>query len=181
MTNRLLAALSLVAASAVPLLPAVAAPSAAAVGCTVTVRLSPGAISDQVACLEQRLLELGYGIGPADTYYDPLTAVAVRDFQQHRGLYPDGIVTSVTGRQMGLRGALPTGPDVARVTVIGDSTSAAMRWYDEANNSTSTYDILGSDYDLLWSVESCRRLVQPSCVGRTDPGTGLKWKPVRRW
>ena len=34
-----------------------------------------------------------------------------------------------------------------------------MRWYDEANNTTTIYDIMGSSYDLLWSVESCRRLV----------------------
>lgn len=132
----------------------------------------------EVACLESRLAELGYTVGAPDTAYDNLTYAAVGHFQSVHGLYVDGIVTSVVARQLGLRGPLPTGPGVPRVTVIGDSTSAAMRWYDEATNTTSIYDIMGSTYDLLWSVESCRRLVAPSCTGRTDPGVGLKWTPV---
>jgi len=102
---------------------------------------------------------------------------AVRDFQRKRGLYADGIITSITGRQLGLRGALPPAGS-PKVTVLGDSTSAAMRWYDEARNETAIYDVMGTTYDLQWSVESCRRLMATSCVGRTDPGTGLRWTPV---
>lgn len=153
-------------------------PVASAVSCTVLVKLSPGQVNGAVACLEQRLVELGYGgIGTPDSTYGTNSVNAVKAFQSARGLYTDGIVTSVTGRQLGLRGALP-GANAARVTVLGDSTSAAMRWYDEANNNTTRYDIMGGSYDLLWSIESCRRLVNASCTGRTDPGTGLKWKPV---
>jgi hypothetical protein len=110
--------------------------------------------------------------------YDNLTYAAVGHFQSVHGLYVDGIVTSIVARELGVRGPLPTGAGVPRVTVIGDSTSAAMRWFDEASNTTSIYDIMGTTYDLRWSVESCRRLTAPSCTGRTDPGVGLKWTPV---
>ncbi len=179
MKRQLLASLTLSVATAVPLVPLAGAPTAAAVSCTVTTRLSPGAVSPQVECLEQRLVELGFaGIGTPDTVYSGASITAVAYFQQTRGLYPDGIVTSVTGRQLGVRGPLPTGPGTAKVTVIGDSTSAAMRWYDEANNVSTIYDVMGTSYDLQWSIESCRRLVNTSCVGRVDPGTGHQWRPV---
>ena len=166
--------IALVAPGVVPM----AVPAASAVSCAVVERLSPGSVHPGVVCLEQRLIEFGYsGISGPDTTYDIGSAAAVMDFQSARGLYADGIVTSVTGRQLGLRGALaPAG--AARVTVIGDSTSAAMRWYDEANNNSARYDVMADTYDLLWSVESCRRLVATSCTGRSDPGSGLKWTPV---
>ena len=155
-----------------------ATPRADAVSCTVTVRLWPGTADEGVRCLEQRLIELGIpGIDGPDTMYDSISTDAVKAFQVDRGLYPDGIVTSVTARQLGLRGAMPP-PDAPRVTVIGDSTSASLRWYDEAANNTARYDVMGSDYDLLWSVESCRRLVKTSCGARNDPTTGLRWTPM---
>ncbi|MEY4173272.1 MAG: hypothetical protein RI900_437 [Actinomycetota bacterium] len=176
MTKRLLAcsaAFALAASCA-----SIAAPTVHAVDCRVDVRLAPGASNTAVTCLEQRLVELGYTVGTPDTSYGTASVNAVKAFQTSRGLYNDGIVTSVTARQLGLRGPLPSGPSTPRVTVIGDSTSAAMRWYDEANNVTTIYDTMGAASDLQWSVESCRRLVSASCTGRTDPGTGLKWKPV---
>jgi hypothetical protein len=177
MISRLIAAAAVLAATAVPLVPVADAPMASAVSCTVAVRLSPGVNNAAVRCLEQRLQELGYRSIVVDNVYDAVSAGAVRDFQRKRGLYPDGLITSITGRQLGLRGALPpTGSP--KVTVLGDSTSAAMRWYDEARNETAIYDVMGASYDLQWSVESCRRLMAPSCVGRTDPGTGLRWVPV---
>ncbi len=150
----------------------------AADGCTVGVVLKPYATGAAVSCLEQRLVDLGYAVGGPDTYYDAVTLKAVKAYQTTRGLYSDGIVTSIVARQLGLRGTLPSGPDVSRVTVIGDSTSAAMRWYDEANNVTTAYDVMGAHHDLVWSIESCRRLVTASCRGRVDPGTGLQWAPV---
>ena len=177
MISRLLAAATVLAATAVPMLPSATAPTAAAVSCTVTTRLEPGVSNAAVLCLEQRLQELGYPSIVVDTRYDSVSVGAVRDFQRKRGLYPDGIVTSITGRQLGLRGALPAAGS-PKVTVLGDSTSAAMRWYDEARNETTIYDVMGTTYDLQWSVESCRRLMATSCVGRTDPGTGLRWTPV---
>ena len=147
-------------------------------GCTVGVVLKPYAVNPAVPCLEQRMAELGYTVGSVDTYYDPTTVKAVKAYQATRGLYTDGIVTSIVARQLGLRGSLPAGPTVSKVTVIGDSTSAAMRWYDEANNVTTAYDVMGNHHDLVWSIESCRRLVATSCRGRVDPGTGLQWAPT---
>ena len=144
----------------------------------VTVNLSPGTSNAAVQCLEQRLIELGYTsiVGP-DNSYDAASVNAVKTFQVSRGLHADGVVTSITGRQLGLRGALaPAG--AARVTLIGDSTAAALRWYDEANGSTARYDVMAEKYDTLWSVESCRRLVAYSCVGRNDPTTGARFTPV---
>ena len=136
MISRLLAAVAVAATAAVPMLPIAGAPPAAAVSCTVTTRLSPGASNSAVLCLEQRLRELGYPGIVADTFYDGVSVGAVRDFQSKRGLYADGIITSITGRQLGLRGALPPAGS-PKVTVLGDSTSAAMRWYDEARNEAS--------------------------------------------
>ena len=177
MISRFLAAAGVLAAVAVPLVPVADAPVVSAVSCTVTVRLTPGVTNAAVTCLEQRLRELGYASIVVDTRYDAVSVGAVRDFQRKRGLYADGIVTSITGRQLGLRGALPAAGS-PKVTVLGDSTSAAMRWYDEARNETAIYDVMGTTYDLQWSVESCRRLMANSCVGRTDLGSGLRWTPV---
>lgn len=176
MTKRLLACSAAFALAAMCV--SIAAPTVHAVDCRVDVRLAPGSFNTAVTCLEQRLVELGYTVGTPDKSYGTASVNAVKAFQTARGLYNDGIVTSVTARQLGLRGPLPSGPSVPRVTVIGDSTSAAMRWYDEANNVTTIYDTMGTGSDLQWSVESCRRLVAASCTGRTDPGTGLKWKPI---
>ncbi|MEI8239169.1 MAG: peptidoglycan-binding domain-containing protein, partial [Actinomycetota bacterium] len=147
--------------------------------CTVTVKILPNTRSNSAPCLETRLIGLGYSnIGKPSLLYGAASVRAVKQFQMQRGLYPDGIVTSITARELGLRGPLPTSPSTARVTIIGDSTSAAMRWYDEANDRTTIYDVMGGAYDLVWSLESCRRLVATSCVGRVDPGTGGQWRPV---
>lgn len=151
--------------------------SAAESECVLAVRLEPGDRDRAVRCLERRLRALGFRVGDPDAEYDAASVSAVRAFQRQRGLYPDGIVTSITSRQLGLRGGLPPA-GAPRITVLGDSTAAAMRWYDEARNQTTIYDVMGRRYDLVWSVESCRRLVKASCVGRIDPGTGHRWQPV---
>ncbi|MFZ4720334.1 MAG: peptidoglycan-binding protein, partial [Ilumatobacteraceae bacterium] len=175
MIRRLLAA-SLLAATTVSVTPLLDAPQASAVTCTVTVRIKPGAVGTPVRCLEQRLRELGMATGPVDTVYDATSVRSVKRFQVSRGLYADGLVTSITGRQLGLRGALPPA-GTTKITVLGDSTSAAMRWYDEARNETTIYDVMGRSYDLAWSIESCKRLWAASCYGRLDPGTGFRWTP----
>lgn len=178
MKNRLVApclALALLATCAVS---AASAPPAEAASCTVTVNLVPGAVNPAVLCLEQRLVELGYPVGTPDTSYGAASQAAVKAFQTSRGMFPHGTVTSITARQLGLRGPLPTGPTVPRVTVLGDSTAAAMRWYDEANGVSEIYDVMGASTDLVWSVESCRRLVAASCRGRTDTVTNIRMTPV---
>ena len=177
MLKNLLSTVAFAAVAAAPLTPVFDVPAASAATCTVTVRLSPGVRSGSVGCLERRLRALGYTVGTPDVVYDSTSVAAVKAFQRTRGLYPDGLITSITGRQLGLRGALPPAGS-PKVTVIGDSTSAAMRWYDEARNETGIYDVMGTSYDLAWSIESCKRLMAPSCVGRVDPGTGNRWIPA---
>jgi hypothetical protein len=153
-------------------------PSVAA-ACKVLATIEPNTHNVGAPCLEKRLMALGYtSVTKADLFYDTVSVRAVQRFQTLRGLFPDGLVTSITSRELGLRGPLPAAPGTARLTIIGDSTSAAMRWYDEANNRTAIYDVMGNTYDLVWSLESCRRLVATSCVGRVDPGNGGQWRPV---
>jgi len=177
MRKRTAVVLGVALATVVPAMPA-ATPVALAVSCSVTVVVAPGQTNNAVLCLEQRLAELGYtGFGAPDTYFGSATATAVKAFQTSRGLYPDGIVHSLTSRQLGLRGIGAPSLNPVRATLIGDSTMAAMRWYDEANNVTTRYDTVGNNYDLILSAESCRRLVATSCTGRTDPSTGFKWVP----
>ncbi|MGB8858263.1 MAG: peptidoglycan-binding protein [Ilumatobacteraceae bacterium] len=178
MTTRPWLAITLTAASVAASV-ALAVPSVvSAAACSAMQRIDPAQIDPSVVCVEQRLIELGYRdiVGPDDVYDGP-SVEAVKGFQSSRGLHPDGIITSVTARQLGLRGSLaPAGSP--RVTVIGDSTAAAIRWYDEANNHTVRYDVMAASYDVLLATESCRRLVAPSCLGRVDPGTGQRWAPV---
>ena len=50
---------------------------------------------------------------------------------------------------------------VGRVLLIGDSTMAALRWFDSGR-----LGLRGFDYTL--DVESCRRIALPSCMGRED-------------
>ena len=75
-----------------------------------------------------------------------------------------------TGGAAGVARAAP--PGAPRVTLIGDSTMAAMRWakWDDADADTlannDIREIVGNDYDLLFSAESCRRLIAVSCQGR---------------
>lgn len=66
-------------------------------------------------------------------------------------------------------------PGAARVTLIGDSTMAAMRWYAVGGDINK---VISNSYDLLFDAESCRRLVATSCLGRIDPNTGERTRPV---
>ncbi|MEO5901524.1 MAG: hypothetical protein ABIR68_15550, partial [Ilumatobacteraceae bacterium] len=77
---------------------------------------------------------------------------------------------TVVGGTAAVAVAAPIG--APRVTLIGDSTMAAMRWYswddDDADTSANNdiREIISDSYDLLFSAESCRRLVNISCRGR---------------
>ncbi|HEX9257981.1 MAG TPA: peptidoglycan-binding protein [Acidimicrobiales bacterium] len=59
-----------------------------------------------------------------------------------------------------------------RVTLVGDSTMAALDWYD----SYGGLALLGGYYDVQVDVRSCRRLVSLSCYGRDGlrPPTALQ-------
>lgn len=75
-----------------------------------------------------------------------------------------------TARSTALVEAAPT--DAPSVSLIGDSTMAAMGWYRYDNADVDTLanndvrEIVGNTYQLVYSAESCRRLVSPSCRGR---------------
>ena len=62
--------------------------------------------------------------------------------------------------------------DRTHVTLLGDSTMAAMQWYQYDNDDADTIanndirEIVAAKYDLFFSAESCRRIVIASCRGR---------------
>jgi peptidoglycan hydrolase-like protein with peptidoglycan-binding domain/DNA invertase Pin-like site-specific DNA recombinase len=69
---------------------------------------SPGAAP--VRKLQRRLERLGYGPGPVDGLYGPLTEAAVERFQRASGLQVDGIVGPLTRQALRAAAALPMGP-----------------------------------------------------------------------
>lgn len=70
--------------------------------------LSQGARGDDVAELQRMLNNLGFGAGPVDGIFGPLTRNGVVNFQRARGLAVDGIVGPQTF------GALNVRPDYSR-------------------------------------------------------------------
>ena len=75
------------------LAPLVGSSSVQAAQCSITTTLRFGSRSEQVACLEARLGELGFGDlrGP-DMFFGTTTRTQVIAFQAARGLVGDGIV-----------------------------------------------------------------------------------------
>jgi peptidoglycan hydrolase-like protein with peptidoglycan-binding domain len=59
-----------------------------------------GSQGSEVSALQERLLELGYFKGNATGYFGPVTEDAVRQFQQAKGLTPDGIVGTNTSNAL---------------------------------------------------------------------------------
>jgi peptidoglycan hydrolase-like protein with peptidoglycan-binding domain len=55
-----------------------------------------GDSGSEVTALQQRLQELGYFQGNATGYFGSVTKAAVKDFQQAKGLNPDGVVGANT-------------------------------------------------------------------------------------
>ena len=61
----------------------------------------PRLVGEDVHLVQQKLLELGYAqVGEADGVFSPLTAQAVRAFQQAYGLEVDGIVGPITWSEL---------------------------------------------------------------------------------
>jgi hypothetical protein len=60
--------------------------------------------------------------------------------------------------------AAPPPADAPPVSLIGDSTMAAMGWYSSSANDI--VGIVGSSYRTTFDAESCRRIVVSSCRGR---------------
>jgi hypothetical protein len=59
---------------------------------------------------------------------------------------------------------VPPNP-LPHVTLVGDSTMAAMVWYDNSG-ATQSQNVVRAKYSLNIQAESCRRLTAPSCRGR---------------
>ena len=55
---------------------------------------------DDVAALQERLLELGFNAGRHDGVFGPRTEAALRDFQRNRGMPPDGTCGPATLREL---------------------------------------------------------------------------------
>jgi hypothetical protein len=85
------------------------------------------------------------------------------------------VACSVTAGTIPVQRAQAAPAGAPRVTLIGDSTMAAMRWYGRGDDINQ---VIGNSYDLLFDAESCRRLVATSCRGRIDPVTGERTTPL---
>lgn len=66
-------------------------------------------VGDDVAALQERLLELGYDAGRVDGVFGARTAAALRAFQRERGLVADGTCGPATLRDLKQLGRLVTG------------------------------------------------------------------------
>ncbi len=106
-----------------------ASPAAAADSCSLTKTLRYGSTSAEVACLETKLLALGYRLVGPDQTFGGSTTKAVKAYQKANGLTVDGIVGPITRGSLGLNAPLPTPPalvdpvpaKVVETRVIGQS------------------------------------------------------------
>ena len=135
-------------------------PPGGSFGCGTSRALPPGTQGLDVACLDNILLLLGYRITP-NNLVDAATTAAVRQFQVHIGLTADGVAGLSTLTRLAMYD--PPG----RAVLISDSAIAGIRWSGN----------LGRLTNAQWEthLESCRRLVYPSCRGREGyaPRTAL--------
>jgi hypothetical protein len=89
--------------------------------CEVGSELREGSVSDDVACLEAALVELGYlDQAAVDSTFDTATGDAVRQFQEARQLRPDAVVGPVTARALGIA-PKPAPPDATTCVAEGRS------------------------------------------------------------
>ena len=92
-----------------------------------------GDSGSEVTALQQRLQELGYFQGNATGYFGPVTKAAVQDFQQAKGLNPDGVVGSNTDatlretRRFSSRAASDSDNGVLAIGSRGESVTAVQQ------------------------------------------------------
>ncbi len=92
-----------------------------------------GDSGSEVTALQQRLQELGYFQGNATGYFGSVTKSAVMDFQQAKGLNPDGVVGSNTDttlrepRQSSSQSASDSNNGVLKIGSRGASVSAVQQ------------------------------------------------------
>lgn len=85
-------------------------------------------VGDDVAALQERLVELGFDAGRADGVFGPLTEGALKAFQREYGLRPDGVCGPATLRALRQLGRLVVGgrPQVLRETERLHSSGSAL-------------------------------------------------------
>jgi peptidoglycan hydrolase-like protein with peptidoglycan-binding domain len=92
-----------------------------------------GDSGSEVTALQQRLQELGYFQGNATGYFGTVTKAAVKDFQQAKGLNPDGVVGSNTDttlhepRQSSTQAVSDSGNGVLKIGSRGESVTAVQQ------------------------------------------------------
>lgn len=92
-----------------------------------------GDSGSEVTALQQRLQELGYFQGNATGYFGSVTKAAVMDFQQAKGLNPDGVVGSNTEailrepRQSSPQAASDSDNGVLQLGSRGESVTAVQQ------------------------------------------------------
>lgn len=92
-----------------------------------------GDSGSEVTALQQRLQELGYFQGNATGYFGSVTKSAVMDFQQAKGLNPDGVVGSNTDttlrepRQSSSQSASDSNNGVLKIGSRGESVTAVQQ------------------------------------------------------
>jgi peptidoglycan hydrolase-like protein with peptidoglycan-binding domain len=81
---------------------AVGASPPAEAACSISTSLRLGASGEPVRCLQSTLNAQGYGAGPVDGSFGPMTYRAVARYQRATGLFVDGIVGRQTGGALGI-------------------------------------------------------------------------------
>jgi len=79
-----------------------AAPEPLGPTCSITKSLKWKMQNADVACLETRLVQLGYALAAPDNVFDMAIYRAVVDFQKAKGITPNGIVRAQTTAALGL-------------------------------------------------------------------------------
>ncbi|MDD3334719.1 MAG: peptidoglycan-binding protein [Eubacteriales bacterium] len=109
--------------------------------------LYPGAVSDAVADLQNRLITLGYLTGKADGKFGTQTSLALIAFQKANGLTADGIVGSQTVKKLNASSVVTSTGSTSSTTTLGAPTvstvsAASVRyanWYTEIRAKVRTY------------------------------------------
>jgi peptidoglycan hydrolase-like protein with peptidoglycan-binding domain len=100
------------------------------------IRLLHGAVSGtSVELLQAALADLGYGPGPRDGIYGPLTAAAIRRYQRVASLTQDGIVGPATWEALAAEQNSPLAGRPLRVTIAGAVAGDDVRRVQEALSS----------------------------------------------
>jgi L,D-peptidoglycan transpeptidase YkuD (ErfK/YbiS/YcfS/YnhG family) len=123
--------------------------------CSISTTLRVGSTGAGVRCLQTRLNQLGFGAGPVDGQFGPMTRDAVVRFQRARRLAVDGVVGRRTARALGIWAAACRPP-------AGTPSTARRVLVVTASGTTADVDLLVKRH----GVWRCRRTDMHGRVGR---------------